>query len=53
VTRVYFLLPLETQFRSLLQTGNTRDNRGSPDWIKSKNPNAPAMKREAEIDWSR
>ena len=24
-----------------------------PDWIKSKNPNAPAVKREAEIDWSR
>ena len=25
----------------------------SPDWIKSKNPNAPAVKREAEIDWGR
>ena len=25
----------------------------SPDWIKSKNPAAPAMKREAEEDWSR
>jgi bifunctional non-homologous end joining protein LigD len=25
----------------------------SPDWIKSKNPNAPAMKREAEEDWGR
>jgi bifunctional non-homologous end joining protein LigD len=23
----------------------------SPDWIKSKNPNAPAVKREAEEDW--
>ena len=22
-------------------------------WIKSKNPNAPAMKREAEVDWGR
>jgi hypothetical protein len=22
-------------------------------WIKSKNPNAPALKREAEIDWGR
>jgi bifunctional non-homologous end joining protein LigD len=22
-------------------------------WIKSKNPNAPAVKREAEIDWGR
>jgi hypothetical protein len=25
----------------------------SADWIKSKNPDAPAMKREAEEDWSR
>jgi bifunctional non-homologous end joining protein LigD len=25
----------------------------SPHWIKSKNPNAPAMKREAEEDWGR
>jgi bifunctional non-homologous end joining protein LigD len=25
----------------------------SPDWIKSKNPNAPAVKREAEEDWGR
>jgi bifunctional non-homologous end joining protein LigD len=25
----------------------------SPDWIKSKNPNAPAVKREAEEDWNR
>jgi bifunctional non-homologous end joining protein LigD len=23
----------------------------SPDWIKSKNPQAPAVKREAEEDW--
>ena len=23
----------------------------SPDWIKSKNPNAPAVRREAEEDW--
>src|ERR1700738_5050260 len=23
----------------------------SPDWIKSKNPNAPVVKREAEEDW--
>jgi hypothetical protein len=27
-----------------------RSGRGSPDWIKSKNPEAPAMKREAEED---
>ena len=25
----------------------------SPHWIKSKNPNAPAVKREAEGDWTR
>jgi bifunctional non-homologous end joining protein LigD len=25
----------------------------SPDWIKSKNPNAPAVRRESEIDWGR
>jgi ATP-dependent DNA ligase len=25
----------------------------SPDWIKSKNPQAPAVKREAEEDWGR
>src|SRR5262245_26983840 len=25
----------------------------SPDWLKMKNPNAPAVKREAEEDWSR
>ena len=24
-----------------------------PDWIKSKNPDAPAMRREAEEDWGR
>jgi ATP-dependent DNA ligase len=22
-------------------------------WVKSKNPDAPAVKREAEIEWSR
>jgi bifunctional non-homologous end joining protein LigD len=25
----------------------------SPDWLKFKNPAAPAMKREAEEDWGR
>jgi ATP-dependent DNA ligase len=25
----------------------------SPDWIKSKNPAAPAVRREAEEDWAR
>jgi hypothetical protein len=25
----------------------------SPDWIKGKNPNAPAVKREVEENWDR
>jgi len=25
----------------------------SPGWLKMKNPNAPAVKREAEEDWGR
>jgi ATP-dependent DNA ligase len=25
----------------------------SPDWIKLKNPKAPAVKREAEEDWKK
>lgn len=25
----------------------------SPEWLKSKNQNAPAVKREAEEDWGR
>jgi ATP-dependent DNA ligase len=25
----------------------------SPDWLKMKNPHAPAVKREAEEDWTR
>jgi bifunctional non-homologous end joining protein LigD len=25
----------------------------SPDWLKMKNANAPAVKREAEEDWSK
>ena len=25
----------------------------SPDWLKFKNPDAPAVKREAEKDWGR
>jgi hypothetical protein len=26
---------------------------GSPDWLKMKNPDAPAVKREAEEDWGK
>jgi hypothetical protein len=29
------------------------NRRGSPHWVKVKNPKAPAVKREAEEDWSR
>jgi ATP-dependent DNA ligase len=25
----------------------------SPDWIKTKNPDSPAVRREAEEDWRR
>jgi bifunctional non-homologous end joining protein LigD len=25
----------------------------SPDWLKMKNPDAPAVKREAEEDWGK
>jgi hypothetical protein len=25
----------------------------SPDWLKFKNPDAPSLKREAEVDWDR
>jgi len=25
----------------------------SPDWLKMKNPAAPAVKREAEVDWGK
>jgi bifunctional non-homologous end joining protein LigD len=25
----------------------------SPDWLKMKNPNPPAVKREAEEDWGK
>jgi len=27
--------------------------RDAPDWVKSKNPDAPAVKREAKEDWSK
>jgi ATP-dependent DNA ligase len=35
---------------SKLKDSRYRSGR-SPDWIKSKNPNAPAVRREAEEDW--
>ena len=33
--------------------GSTYRRGRSPHWLKVKNPNAPAMKREAEEDWGR
>jgi hypothetical protein len=29
------------------------DREKSPDWLKFKNPAAPAVKREAEEDWGK
>jgi hypothetical protein len=41
-------------FRAILIVGRLdRFNSRSPHWVKVKNPNAPAVKREAEEDWSR
>ena len=31
--------------------GSTYRSGRSPDWLKFKNPEAPAVKREAEEDW--
>ena len=50
-----------TVFRPRLQDGTRRhrvEAKGhrsgrSPDWLKMKNPDAPAVKREAEEDWGR
>ena len=33
--------------------GSTYRSGRSPDWLKFKNPEAPAVKREAEEDWGR
>ena len=33
--------------------GSTYRRGRSPLWLKVKNPNAPAVKREAEEDWGR
>ena len=33
--------------------GSTYRSGRSPDWLKFKNPSAPAVKREAEEDWGR
>jgi bifunctional non-homologous end joining protein LigD len=33
--------------------GSTYRSGRSPDWLKMKNANAPAVKREAEEDWGK
>ena len=33
--------------------GSTYRSGRSPDWLKFKNPDAPAVKREAEEDWGK
>ena len=33
--------------------GSTYRSGRSPDWLKFKNPNAPAVKREAEEEWGK
>jgi hypothetical protein len=45
-------LELEYEHTSVPQRKDSRySSDRSPHWIKSKNPNAPAVKREAEEDW--
>jgi hypothetical protein len=38
--------------RNAITCSTYRSGRSS-DWLKMKNPNAPAVKREAEEDWGR
>jgi hypothetical protein len=38
-------------FRSTSPDGSRYRSGRSPDWLKFKNPDAPAVKREAEEDW--
>ena len=45
-----FGMPAGSGLRASSPSGAIRPI-GSVDWIKSKNPAAPAMKREAEEDW--
>jgi hypothetical protein len=39
------------RYRVKAQRTSRFSSRRSPDWIKSKNPDAPAVKREAEEEW--
>jgi hypothetical protein len=40
-------------FRALILLAPFIAQADSPDWLKFKNPEAPAVKREAEEDWGR
>jgi len=37
--------------RKRTRPGSVRHTGRSPHWVKIKNPNAPAVKQEAEEDW--
>jgi len=37
----------------LFRLGSRYRSGRSPDWLKMKNPDAPAVKREAEEDWGK
>jgi bifunctional non-homologous end joining protein LigD len=47
--------PLEVRKTTLVSKRKDSPYRSgrSPDWLKSKNPAAPAVKREIEEDWSK
>jgi hypothetical protein len=46
------LAVLPRRFPAKYEAKKHRSGR-SPDWLKMKNPNAPAVRREAEEDWAR
>jgi hypothetical protein len=48
--------PIPRHLATLVKQLETQEKRGigrSPDWLKMKNLDAPAVKREAEEDWTR
>ena len=46
--------PLEVRKVTLASVlGEAYRSGRSPDWLKMKNPDAPAVKREAEEDWDK
>ena len=48
-------MPARWGWRASCQSGWARGYRSgrSPDWLKFKNPEAPAVKREAEEEWGK